>query len=65
MHKGLKSIISALLVLVCLFGRWVAEARTEPSSEFTKSLKISATPNWRCEYTLISLPQNNLCIFSV
>lgn len=51
MHKGLKSIISALLVLVCLFGRWVAEARTEPSSESTKSLKISATPNWCCEYT--------------
>lgn len=51
MHKGLKSIISALLVLVCCLARWVAEARTEPSSEFTKSLKISANPNWRCEYT--------------
>lgn len=52
MHKGLKSIISALLVLVCLFGAGgVAEARTEPSSESTKSLKISATPNWRCECT--------------
>ncbi len=51
MHKDLKSIISALLVLVCLFGTVGCGARTEPSSEFTKSLKISATPNWRCEYT--------------